>query len=73
MAGYCTLVLYFHLPVACENAAPYSCNIQPYYLLTHQIIMYLLSYTRIQMCMCYFSNNNYAPNIPSISLESANG
>ena len=38
MAGYCTLVLYFHSPAARENTAAYSCNIQPYYLLTHQII-----------------------------------
>ena len=38
MAGYCTLVLYFHSPVARENTAAHSCNIQPYYLLTHQII-----------------------------------
>ena len=38
MAGYCTLVLYFHSPVARENTAAHSCNIQPYYLLTYQII-----------------------------------
>ena len=38
MAGYCTLVLYFHSPAAHENTAAHSCNIQPYYLLTHQII-----------------------------------
>ena len=43
MAGYCTLVLYFHSPAACENTAAHSCNIQPYYLLTHQIIyIYLM-------------------------------
>ena len=31
--------------------------------------LYLLSYTCIQMCMCYFNNNNrYAPNIlPRVS------
>ena len=38
MAGYCTLVLYFHLPAAHENTVAHSCNIQPYCLLTHQII-----------------------------------
>ena len=38
MAGYCTLVLYFHSPAAHENTAAHSCNIQPYCLLTHQII-----------------------------------
>ena len=38
MAGYCTLVLYFHSPAAHENTAAHSCNIQPCYLLTHQII-----------------------------------
>ena len=38
MAGYCTLVLYFHSPAARENAAAHLYNIQPYYLLTHQII-----------------------------------
>ena len=38
MAGYCTLVLYFHSPAARENTAAHSCNIQPYYLLTHQLI-----------------------------------
>ena len=43
MAGYCTLVLYFHSHAARENTAAHSCNIQPYYLLTHQIIyMYML-------------------------------
>ena len=38
MAEYCTLVLYFHSPAARENMAAHSCNIQPYCLLTHQII-----------------------------------
>ena len=42
MAGYCTLVLYFHLPAARKNTArkntaAHSCNIQPCCLLTHQI------------------------------------
>ena len=32
------LVLYFHLPTACENTAAHSCNIQPYCLLNHQTI-----------------------------------
>jgi len=42
MAGYCTLVLYFHSPMARENTVTHSCNIQPYYLLTYQIIyMYI--------------------------------
>ena len=37
MAGYCTSVWpYFHEPQASENTAQ-ECNIQPYYLLTHQI------------------------------------
>ena len=35
----CTLVLYFHSPAARENMAAYSCNIHPYYLLTHQILL----------------------------------
>ena len=38
MAGYCTLVLYFHSLAACENTNAHSYNIQPYCLLTHQII-----------------------------------
>ena len=38
MAGYCTLVLYFHSPAARENTTAHSCNIQPYCPLTHQII-----------------------------------
>ena len=39
MAGYCTSVRpYFHEPQASENTATHSCNIQPYCLLTHQII-----------------------------------
>ena len=47
MAGYCTLVLYFHLPAARENTAAHSCNIQPYYLLTYQIIyIYVCVYCR---------------------------
>ena len=33
-----TFVLYFHSPAARENTAARSCNIQPYCLLTHQII-----------------------------------
>ena len=38
MAGYCTSVRpYFHEPQASENTAQ-ECNIQPYCLLTHQII-----------------------------------
>ena len=40
MAGYCTLVLYFHSPAARENTAAHSCNIQPYCPLTHQIYSY---------------------------------
>ena len=40
MAGYCTSVRpYFHEPQASENTAQ-ECNIQPYYLLNHQIIIY---------------------------------
>ena len=31
-------MLYFHLLAARENTAAHSCNIQPYCLLTHQII-----------------------------------
>ena len=37
MAGYCTLVLYFHSPAAHENTAQ-ECNILSYCLLRHQII-----------------------------------
>ena len=38
MAGYCTSVRpYFHELQASENTAQ-ECNIQPYFLLTHQII-----------------------------------
>ena len=37
MAGYCTSVQpYFHEPQASENTVQ-ECNIQPYYLLNHQI------------------------------------
>ena len=43
MAGYCTLVLYFHSPAARENMATHSCNIQPYYLLTHRIVYMYVS------------------------------
>ena len=39
MAGYCTLVLYFHSPAAHENTATHLCNVQPYCLLTHQIFI----------------------------------
>ena len=46
MAGYCTLVLYFHSPAARENTTAHSCNIQPYCPLTHQII-YIYSNTFI--------------------------
>ena len=37
MAGYCTLVLYFHSLAAHENTGTHSCNIQPYCLLNHQV------------------------------------
>ena len=38
MAGYCTSVHpYFYEPQVSENTAQ-ECNIQPYYLLNHQII-----------------------------------
>ena len=46
MAGYCTLVLYFHSPMTRENTAAHSCNIQPYYLLTHQYIYIYIRCTR---------------------------
>ena len=50
MAGYCTLVLYFYSPAARENTATHSCNIQPYCLLTHQIIyIYNYSYFHINL------------------------
>ena len=49
MAGYCTSVLYFHSPAARENTATHSCNIQPYCLLTHQIIY---MYTKANMLSC---------------------
>ena len=55
MAGYCTLVLYFHLPAARENVAAHSCNIQLYCLLTHQIYMYLYFIRYIHL---YLLNNN---------------
>ena len=46
MTGYCTFVLYFHSPAACENTATHSCNIQPYYFLSHQIkCIYILALT----------------------------
>ena len=38
MAGYCTLVLYFHSPAARENTGAHSRHTQPYCLLSHQII-----------------------------------
>ena len=38
MAGYCTYVVCLHLPMARENTAAHLCNIQPYCLLTHEII-----------------------------------
>ena len=50
MAGYCTLVLYFHSPAAREITAAHSCNIQPYYLLTHQII-YIYIYTILKIAI----------------------
>ena len=50
MAEYCTLVLYFHSPAARENTNAYSCNIQPYCLLSHQII-----YMYIYICSHHFS------------------
>ena len=44
MAGYCTLVLYFHSPAAHENTAAHTCNIQPYCFLTHVCISFSLLY-----------------------------
>ena len=60
MAGYCTLVLYFHSPVARENTAAHSCNIQPYCLLTHQIIYYMN--TTEQPNKCIILNTTEQPN-----------
>ena len=49
-AGYCTLVLYFHSLVARENTVAHSCNIQPYCLLTHQMIyMYIAGHKKCQL------------------------
>ena len=42
-----TLVLYFHSPAAHKNTAAHSCNIQPYYLFTHQIIL-----LKQKCCIC---------------------
>ena len=59
MAGYCTLVLYFHSPTARENTAAHSCNIQPYYLLYHQIIdllgLRMRMMPRAALCQCAFT------------------
>ena len=53
MAGYCTSVLYFNSPAARENTAAHSYNIQPYCLLTHQIIhVYMYS----PLHPCFYSN-----------------
>ena len=48
-AGYCTLVLYFHSPVACKNTATHPCNIQSYRLLTikYTYIIYVYIYLYI--------------------------
>ena len=53
MAGYCTLVLYFHSPAARENTTAHSCNIQPYCPLTHQII-YIYILCIIYVCTCIY-------------------
>ena len=50
MTGYCTLVLYFHSPAACENTDAHSCNIQPYCLLSHQIIYIHICVVTILAC-----------------------
>ena len=50
MAGYCTLVLYFHSPAARENTTAHSCNIQPYCPLTHQIIYIYIPWTQGRLC-----------------------
>ena len=34
-------------PAAHENTAPHSCSIQPYYLLTHQILYIYIYITRV--------------------------
>ena len=58
MAGYCTSVWsYFHEPQASENTA-HSCNIQPYCLLTHQIIdrqLLCMRSTKVIASMCIFN------------------
>ena len=41
MAGYCTLVLYFHLPAAHENPAAHSCNTYPAILPSHSSNIYI--------------------------------
>ena len=54
MAGYCTSVhSYFYSPAARETTAQ-ECNIQPYYLLSHQIIdlLYTTLILRVYSSMC---------------------
>ena len=57
MTGYFTLVLYFHLPAARESTDAHSCNIQPYCLLSHQII-YIYIYIYIQLSSERISNTD---------------
>ena len=61
MAGYCTLVLYFHSPAARENTTAHSCNIQPYCPLTHQIIyMYTNTQEKFVVREVGLSNNGHS-------------
>ena len=49
MAGYCNVLLYFHSSVARENMAANSCNMQPYCLLTHQV---MCMYMQLHIPLC---------------------
>ena len=54
MAGYCTLVLYFHSPAARENTTAHSCNIQPYSVPSHPSNnIYVSSSTFVPNLVCW--------------------
>ena len=73
MAGYCTLVLYFHLPAAHENTAAYSCNIQPYCILTHQIIYnYTVTHTISHIHRAYCIAQNVCRDLNIVVLKEFN-
>ena len=70
MAGCCTLVLYYHLPAACENTTTHSCNIQPY-CLPHQVYMYSI-YIYIYSQLEFFTTYYPAPETLMRALELLN-